>query len=71
MGDRQNGRGGNICCLPNCSTSSGRDTGVSLFKPTSRKGEFYEKWNKEIFNVILKYRVDDENSFYRLWFHRI
>ena len=53
--------GGNICCFPNCHVNSVRDKGVSLFKPTSRTGEFYEKWNKEIFNIILRYRVDDEN----------
>ena len=51
--------GGNICCFPGCSTSSGRHKGISLFKPTSRKGDFYEKWRKETFDVILKYRVAD------------
>ena len=53
------GGGGNICCFPGCSTSSGRHKRISLFKPTSRKGDFYEKWRKEIFGVILKYRVAD------------
>ena len=53
--------GGNICCFPNCHVNSVRGKGIHLFKPTSRPGEFYEKWNKEIFNIILRYRVDDEN----------
>ena len=39
--------------------SSGRHKGLSLFKPTSRKGEFYETQRKETFNVILKHRAAD------------
>ena len=35
--------------------------GISLFKPTSGKGDFYEKWRKETFDVILKYRVADSD----------
>ena len=53
--------GGNICCFPNCHVNSVRDKDYSLFKPTSRPGEFYEEWNKKIFDIILRYRVDDEN----------
>ena len=62
MGDKPEGNvhGGNICYFPNCSTTSARDKGVSLFKPTSRKGEFYENWNKQVYNIVLRYRVDDE-----------
>ena len=55
------GRRGDICCFPGGSTSSGRHKGISLFKPTSRKGDFYEKWRKEIFDGILKYRVADSD----------
>ena len=33
---------------------------MSLLKPTSRKGEFYENWNKKVNSKILRYRVDDE-----------
>ena len=62
MGDKPKGNvyGGNICSFPNRSTTSVRDKGVLLLKATSRKGEFYENWNKQVYNIILRYRVDDE-----------
>ena len=41
--------------------SSGRHKGLSLFKPTSRKGEFYEKRRKETFDVMLKHRAADSD----------
>ena len=29
--------------------------------PTTRKGEFYEEWNRKIYNVILGYLVNGAN----------
>ena len=41
--------------------SSGRHKGLSLFKPSSRKGEFYETQRKETFDVMLKHRAADSD----------
>ena len=33
---------------------------VSLFTPTNLQGEYYKNWNSEIYQVILRYRVDNK-----------
>ena len=55
----RNERGGDNCCMPLCHTTSRKDKGVSLFKPTNLNGEYYTKWNSEIYQVILRYRVNN------------
>ena len=51
---------GDNCAFPKCGTSR-RHKDIGIFKLPSRKGEFYQEWKKEIVNVILKYRVADDN----------
>ena len=58
--DPKKRRGGNICCIPECNTTSRKDKGVGLFKPTNLTGDYYKNWNNQIYSVILKYRVDDK-----------
>ena len=52
--------GGN-CAIPGCATSrrAGYE-GISLFKVTKRKGEFYVKWRENIVAVLRKYREFDK-----------
>ena len=53
-------QGGNICCIPLCHTTSRRNKGVSLFKPTNIQNDFHREWNNEIYKVILRYRAPDK-----------
>ena len=53
---------GSNCALPGCTTSRYKiHNGISIFKVTNRKGEYYAKWRKDILAVLLKYREVDEN----------
>ena len=44
-------------CFTNKANKSGKYAGISLFKITTRSGEFYERWRKEVLNIVSKYRV--------------
>ena len=47
------------CCFPTCHMNSVGNKDISFFLPTTRKGEFYETWNKNIYDVILRHRGCD------------
>ena len=44
-------------CFTNKANRSGKYAGNSLFKMTTRMGEFCEKWRKEVLNTVSKYCV--------------
>eukprot|EP00112_Aurelia_sp_Birch-Aquarium-sp1_P022201 Seg6169.2 transcript_id=Seg6169.2/GoldUCD/mRNA.D3Y31 product="hypothetical protein" protein_id=Seg6169.2/GoldUCD/D3Y31 len=52
-----------ICAFVGCCTNrnsvSETYKGISLFKVTNRKGEYYENWRKEVVNILTKFRVID------------
>ena len=41
-------------CFTNRANKSGKYQSLALFKLTGRKGEFYEKWKKEVLNIVTK-----------------
>ena len=51
---------GENCAFPGCG-SCRRPKGLSLFQIPMRRGEFYEKWRENIFNVLKKYREMNAN----------
>ena len=46
-------------CGTNRNNVSGTYDGISLFKITSRKGQYWENWRKEVVNILTKSRVVD------------
>ena len=48
-------------CTTNPANKSGKYKGITLFKITSRKGEFYENWKKGVLSILTRYRVVDQN----------
>ena len=48
-------------CFKNRANKSGKYQSLALFKLTGRKGEFYEKWKKEVLNIVTKYKHVDAN----------
>ena len=52
-------QGGNICCITGCHTTSRRNKGVGLFKPTNIKNEYHKEWRTKIDQIILRTRTPD------------
>ena len=53
-------QGGNICCIKDCHTTSRRNKGVSLFKPTNLKNDYHIEWRRKINQIILRHRTPDK-----------
>ena len=48
-----------VGCCTNRNNLSETYKGISLFKITNRKGDYYENWRKEVVNILTKSRVID------------
>ena len=48
-------------CTTNRANKSGKYKDITLFKITSREGEFYENWKKGVLSILTRYRVVDQN----------
>ena len=53
-------QGGNICCIHGCHTTSRRNKGIGLFKPTNIKNEYHMKWRSKVDQIILRHRTPDK-----------